>query len=305
MKKIFFILITLFLPQLLRSQNLAQDPSVNIKDSTINVFDTTRPVFDSIPQSAFDSIPPQIIDTAQPVLKYSGELYPNIAGKSIMTPTAWGSYGKPYIFVFIGGAVPQVYSHKADLIASAGFEVGNAQKAVSFVGIVDINEVSMVSNFSYDGILSCNVGKASCISIGALHLFADPVRTDTKPSYYFAFSHAVQSIPSLTEGYSRLNYTIGMGTGRFVLKSKLDVETGKGTYGTAIFANVSYEVIKNVNVAVEWTGLNLCISAAWRPLSNLPAIGIGVTDLTRYSGDKAGFVFSIGHAFLLPSKNKQ
>ena len=233
------------------------------------------------------------------------ELYPNIAGKSIMTPTAWGSYGQKYVFVAIGGADPQVYANRADLIAAAGIGAGNALKAVSFVGDVEMNDVSKWRNFSLSFSVSRIIGTATSISAGAMHLFADQIITDTKPSYYIALSHSVQSIPSFTFGYSKLDYTIGIGSGRFYLKSKKDVQYKRGRYGTAVFANVSYEVLKNVNLGVEWTGLNLCVSTSWRPAYNLPSIEIGVTDLTRYSGNRPGFVFSIAHAFLFPSKNQQ
>ncbi|HEY9195255.1 MAG TPA: hypothetical protein VIM77_03295, partial [Mucilaginibacter sp.] len=60
------------------------------------------------------------------------ELYPSDAPSSLLTPSGFGGYGT-YIFGGVGGAYPEVYrSNKADLIASAGFCVGDPVSAVNF-----------------------------------------------------------------------------------------------------------------------------------------------------------------------------
>src|SRR6202042_1816846 len=100
------------------------------------------------------------------------------------------------------------------------------------------------------------------ISVGGLQLFATKSLSDAPgQTFYFAFSHAVQSLPSLTPGCSRLTYTIGIGDGRFYLKSPDDVKAGRGKNGTGLFGSVSYEVIQHVNLIAEWSGMNLGLSA--------------------------------------------
>jgi hypothetical protein len=100
-----------------------------------------------------------------------------------------------------------------------------------------------------------------------------------------------------------LNYSIGIGTGRFYQKSDIDVLYGRGSHGTALFGNISYEVLPFVNVGAEWTGVNLATTVSWRPSYRLPAFCIGVADLTRFSGDKPRLIAGISYAILLPKRS--
>ncbi len=233
-------------------------------------------------------------------LKDKYELFPNASGKAMMTPTGWGGY-RPFVFGFLAGTFPQAYTTKSDMVAGAGLGVGNSYKAVSVVGIFNILNVSEGSTYSGSLIVSRHISKGTSMSVGGLNLLASD-RSDADASFYLAVSHASQSIASKTPGYSALSYTVGVGNGRFYDKSPQDIATGKGEHGTAVFANISYEVVKGLNIIGEWSGLNLGFALGFRPSLKLPAINIGVADLTRNSGDKARFIVSIGHAFLL-SKN--
>ncbi len=218
-----------------------------------------------------------------------------------MTPTAWGS-SRSFVFASVGGSFPQSYINRSDLIAALGVGVGNAYKTVGLVGNLNINDVSNFSNYSANFLVTKYIHKGSSISAGALHVFANKQITDGGPSYYIVFSHAVQNFRSKVFYYSRLTYSIGAGTGRFLDKSPKDIASGKGKYGSAVFGNVSFEAIKNLNFNLEWTGLNLCIGTSWRPSYKFPALGIGVADITRFSGDKPRFICQLGYAFVFNNK---
>jgi len=229
---------------------------------------------------------------------YSGMLYPNPSSKSITTPTAWGG-ARSYVFGFIGGDFPQPYRDKPDLVAAAGIGLGNAYKTIGITGICNLNDVHRFRNFTASFIASKCFGKGNSLSVGGLNLFMNTKQSDGTSSYYFVYSHAVQTLQSFTPGYSRLCYSIGVGTGRFLQQSPKDIAVGKSHNGTAVFGNMSYEVFKNFNVNGEWNGLNLGFGAAWRPGFKFPALAIGVTDLTRFSNRKPSFVIGIGQAFTL------
>ncbi len=234
------------------------------------------------------------------ILKIKREHYPNPAGKGMMTPTAWGST-RPFIFGFFGGTFPQVYTTKPDMVAAGGIGFGNSYKAISVVAIFNVFDVSKASIYGGDLIVSRDIGMGTTMSVGALNLVHSN-KDDGGSSYYFCISHASQTIKSKTPGFSGLSYTIGAGTGRFYDKSYKDSLTGKGEHGTAVFANLSYEFIKGVNIIAEWSGLNLGFALGIRPSFKFPAINIGVTDLTRNSGDKPRLLLSLGQAFLLSKK---
>jgi hypothetical protein len=219
------------------------------------------------------------------------KMAPLVLGSNFMTPSGWGSTGT-YAFGAISGTPYQTYAstqrQNADLFGQVGFGMGDAQKFVSVVGIVNVNDVSKFNNFSYSFIASRQLGKFSSISAGALHLFADPNKTDAGESYYVAFSQAIKK--------TKFSYTVGIGTGRFYDNNEIDKEEGKAAHGTAVFANLSYNILKNVAVSTEWTGRNIAFSSTLMIKPNLPVLAIGVTDITRLSGDHPTFFASIGKA---------
>ena len=228
-------------------------------------------------------------------------LFPNFSGKALMTPTAFVSR-RTFVYAFIGGTYPQVYTHSPDAIGGVGIGFGNALKFISIVSGINVNDVSKLNNISFSLKISRYLSKGTSVSLGGVHLFRNSAKSDFGESYFVVVSHAVQSIPSNAKGYSRLFYSIGAGNGRFFLKSQSDQLNGRGSYGSIVFGNLSYEVIRNLNVNLEWDGLNLDFSAGWRPLPNLPSIMVGVADITRFSGDKLRLIGCIGYA--IPVFNK-
>lgn len=234
----------------------------------------------------------------------SQTMLPNNSVASIMTPSGWGSYGT-FIFGVLGGIYPAGYTDKADLIGSAGITFGNPSKFVNVSASVNVTRVSELKDFSYNLVLSKEIFKSSSISVGALQMFADASISDAPyHTYYVAFSHAVQTVRSKRPGFAALGYTIGFGTGRFLYKSPYDIDRGKGKYGTGIFASVSYEVFKQVNINAEWSGLNLGFSTGFRPIKNSNlTIGLGVYNLTKYTGDKPGFIATLGLPISLERRN--
>lgn len=230
-------------------------------------------------------------------------LLPNNAVQSVMTPSGWGGGNTTYIYAVVGGVYPAEYSDpkKGDLIAAAGISFGDPKKYVNVSAGINIGRVDDLRDLSGNIILSRQVWKASSISVGGLQLFASSSVSDAPdPTFYVAFSHAVQGITSKEGGRSALGYTIGFGTGRFLYKSPLDIASGKGKYGTGVFANISYEILRNVNINAEWSGLNLGFSSGFRPLNRLPlTFGFGVYNLTKNSGDRVSFIGSLAYPFVL------
>jgi hypothetical protein len=254
-------------------------------------------------QNTFEAELMKKIDSLSITLE-NWELFPNDAPQGVTIPSGWGGYGT-YLFGFIGASYPEVYhTNEGDLIASAGFCVGNPVKAVNFAASLNIENVSEFQSYSGNFILSRKIFKGSSISIGGLQLFTNKKSDAPIPTFYIAFSHSIQTMPSKTPGCSKLTYTIGIGNGRFVLKSPKDVGAGKGKYGTAVFGGISYELFRRVNLNAEWTGMNLAMSLGLRPFKKISlSFGIGATDLTRYTSDKPSAVFFVGYPLSLNRKN--
>lgn len=225
-------------------------------------------------------------------------LLPNNSVQSIMTPTGWGGGNSTYVFAVIGGVFPAMYvdPKKGDLVAALGISGGNPKKYINASVSVNITRVSELRDLSLNVILSRQLFKGSSISVGGLQLLASPTISDAPDgTYYIAFSHAAQGVRSRTAGYSGLSYTLGYGVGRFLYKSPYDILNGKGKYGTGFFANLSYEVLRQINLNAEWSGMNLGFSSGVRPLKRSAlTFGFGVYNLTKYSGDRVQYIGSLG-----------
>jgi len=253
-------------------------------------------------QNAFETALSKKMDSLLSAVDTKGKhlvLFPNDALGSIMTPSGFGGYGTA-VFGGVAGIYPQVYTHHPDFIASGGICVGDPLKSINFAAIINVLNVNKFNDLSYSFILSKAIFKGSSISAGGLQLFPNLRQTDfPNATFYIAYSHAVQTIPSKITGESKLTYTIGVGNGRFLLKSDEDFITGKGKYGTGVFGSVSYEIFKHINLNAEWTGQNLALSTGLRPAKIPISFGVGVTNLTAYSSDKAGVIFSMGYPLSL------
>ncbi|MET0391915.1 MAG: hypothetical protein ABW019_02190 [Chitinophagaceae bacterium] len=239
-----------------------------------------------------------IIDTTIKWRSSSPDMPPNTLGKAMMTPVAWGTSRGGVVFVGIGASFPQVFTSKSDMIAVAGLSIGNPNKIVGGSVMLNVNDVSQFNTFSCNIILNKHLSNAGAISAGGIHLFRSGL-SDAGASWYIVYSHAIQSVFSRLPGASALHYSIGVGSGRFRDKSPADKALGR-SQGTAVFANLSYELLKWMNVNAEWSGTNLHAGVSIRPARRLPAISMGIADITNSSGDRRRFVVSMGYSFYLP-----
>lgn len=263
----------------------------------------TRPAsaqntFEDAIKQKFDSLAHQQ-NTTIPVIGMA--IGPNDAATGMMVPPGWGGSGTS-LFGGLGGTYPEEYrNNKPDLIASAGFCTGDPRKYVNVAAGLNMTDVHRFRDFSANFIVSREISTGNSISAGALQVFATAKQSDApSATFYVAYSHAVQWLPSQTPGCSALSYTIGIGNGRFLYKSPVDIATGKGKYGTAVFGGVSYEIIKHTNVCAEWDGQNLGASVTTRPFVKTPfSIGLGAANLTRYTGNRTSMIFSVGYPLSL------
>jgi len=224
-------------------------------------------------------------------------IWPNRAAKSLTTPSGWGaSWG--VIFVGAGITDPAAYSTEPDVAISFGMGLGNPVTNLGIQLSPTIWDVSKFDNFS----LSCKVhrylGKATSLAIGGENLFADKKKTDTGESYYIVISHAFQNVHSHNPDVSALHASFGIGSGRFDEKSPLDIQSGKGRYGTYVFGSLAYEIFPSANIVIDWNGLNLSAGVALSPFQKIPVgMTLGVADITNYSGDRLRFIASVGYAY--------
>ena len=223
-------------------------------------------------------------------------LRPNSAGKTLMTPSGWGAWGNT-IFLGVGGTSPQVYSTEFDGAISLGAGLGHPVKNAGLQLGATIQDVSGMDNLSYGIKAHKYLCRGISMAIGVEQLFG-PKESTPDESFYIVVSRASQQHPSAIPRISKLHMNIGLGSGRFGNKSPRDIEEGKDEHGTYLFGGLAYEVYKNTNLILEWSGINLHAGVSIIPFEDIPiGITVGAADLTDNSGSGARFIFSVGSPY--------
>ena len=234
--------------------------------------------------------------------------YPNLHGKSLTTPVAWGN---AYGTIFMGAAYtdPGLYTPNSDGALAIGLGVGDPFDNIGIQTILIAQDISDFGDrFALNAQAFRSVGNGAAIGVGVenINIVDDnPDRpADSDESYYLVFSQGVggDAFVNYDTNRSKLHYSVGVGSGRFGEKSEKDVFEGKGKDGTYVFCNVSYELFDAFNVIADWNGVNLNagISRNFLISDSVPfVITLGAADLTDNSGDGVRFIASVGTGFRL------
>jgi hypothetical protein len=217
---------------------------------------------------------------------------PNLYGKSITTPVAWGASNN-VLFMGVGGTNPAPYATVPDGAAVIGFGLGDPRKNVALQLSLTQLDISQWQRYSMSFHLHHRLDNASAVAVGINNIYLSP-GGDGLTSVYAVYSKALPGNP-------KLHFSLGAGNGKFAEKSPDDIMTGKGAHGTYVFGNVACEVAGAFNVIADWNGLNLNAGVAKTiRIANIPIAGvIGAADLTGNSGDGVRLVFAVGTAFKL------
>ena len=237
---------------------------------------------------------PKVASASTPVT-YS----PNMYGKSLTTPIAWGAYGN-VAFIGVGGTVPSPYASAADGAAVIGAGFGDPKKNVGAQITLVSLDLSGWGRYSAGLQLSRNLCNANAVSVGVENVMLTN-GSDADKSFYAVYSQGVQNdmFVDRSSGFSKLHYSIGVGNGRFGDKSPDDIAAGKGKHGTYVFGNVAYDIADTFNLIVDWNGLNLNTGVSktvWLGKYPVAAV-IGAADLTRNSGDRVRMIMAVGTGF--------
>jgi hypothetical protein len=231
-------------------------------------------------------------------------VYPNMHGKSLTTPVAWGN---AYGTVYAGAALttPAPYTDDTETAAALGVGIGNPYKNLGIQATLIALDPGKLDDFTLNVHAFRNLGNASAIGAGVENIdLCNSKRWDIEESYYVVFSHSVggDAFVDTETNSSRLHFSIGAGNGRFGNKSDRDIAEGKGEHGTYVFGNVAYEVFNAFNVIADWNGVNLNtgISKNFFVGNKVPVvITLGAADLTDNSGDGVRLIAGIGTGFML------
>ena len=132
-------------------------------------------------------------DVQRPALVSTLGITPNSYGKSLTTPSAWGSaYGS--IFAGVGFDSRASYLHGpaftngvGDGSACVGLGIGNPVELVGLQSVLIVNDLSSFGLYGFAFQLHRNLGSANAIAVGAQNIMLS-TGTDSVPSYYIVYS---------------------------------------------------------------------------------------------------------------------
>ncbi|NEP63388.1 MAG: hypothetical protein F6K31_41895, partial [Symploca sp. SIO2G7] len=112
-------------------------------------------------------------------------------------------------------------------------------------------------------------------------------------SIYGSVSHIVRTRDRITQPFSRVALTAGVGSGRF--RSEEDVFNDRDTIG--VFGSMAVRVAEPVSAIVEWTGQDLALGLSITPFKDLPIVLLPAVRDVAGAGDGGRFVMGAGFSF--------
>ncbi|MEH2434731.1 MAG: S-layer homology domain-containing protein [Nostoc sp.] len=218
----------------------------------------------------------------------------NVPGSSVSSPTAFGAeFGD----VFVGGSYQTRarFTNIDDGGVVLGFGLGEQQTVGLEVAVSSFSTlregffknggVSFKLHHLFPNNLAIAFGVENAVTFGS---------PDGGSSVYGVVSKTFQLKNDLTEPFSALTVSLGLGGGRF--RSEYDVQ--KGIDSVNVFGSVALRVAQPISLIADWTGQDLTIGTSIAPFRNIPfVITPAVSDITGNAGDGARFILGFGFGY--------
>ena len=125
--------------------------------------------------------------------------------------------------------------------------------------------------------------------------FATTGFVDFEDSIYGSVSHLIRTRENITEPFSRVALTAGVGNGRFRTEDAVFDDRDE----INVFGSMAVRVAEPVSAIVEWTGQDLAAGLSITPFRDIPIVLLpAVRDITG-GGDGGRFVMGAGVSFQL------
>ena len=123
--------------------------------------------------------------------------------------------------------------------------------------------------------------------------FATTGFVDFEDSIYGSVSHLIRTRESITQPFSRVALTAGVGNGRF--RTEDDVFDDRDSVG--VFGSMAVRVAEPVSAIVEWTGQDLAAGLSITPFRDVPIVLLPAVRDIAGAGDGGRFVMGAGFSF--------
>lgn len=222
---------------------------------------------------------------------------------TIANPNGYGADGRT-LFVSASYQRRTRFTKTNDGELGLGIGVGNAVKSVGIELAYTLNTFGTSQDFG-SGAFSIKVHRRIsedfAVAAGwnqfASILINPKVPFDyPKNSYYVVATKVFKTRPYISQPFSRVAVTLGVGSGQFLPFDKIQaaVARDEAPTGLGIFGSLSFRVLRPVSAIVEWTGQDLGVGLSIVPFKNIPLVMTpAIRDITG-AGDGARFIMGAG-----------
>lgn len=234
---------------------------------------------------------PQVLPLLSPTATAPIPLSPSI---TMIIPSAYGASQGEFA-AGLGVQMPARFTNRSDGVYGFKLGLGDSETSVGLevgLALVDLDEP-----WRGDGSFSVKVHRTLnphfnlAVGVQSLAPFGN---LDSAASVYAVATQRLDLHPDLTQPFSQLHLTLGVGNGQF--RSEAAVQENRPTVG--IFGAAALRLTPHSSAIAEWTGQDLSLGASWVPFVNLPFVMVvGLSDLTGSAGDRARLIFSASYNF--------
>lgn len=250
------------------------------------------PLQEPTPEEA-DGIIDELFPAGEPTEDSNG--YSSSPAITISNPSGFGADNRT-AFIGVGYQERTRFGNKQDGAAVIGVGLGDARDnvgvqlsytAASFGGSRDFGD----GGFNVK--LHKRLADDWSVALGWEGFITTADVVDFEDSVYGSVSHIIRTRESITEPFSRVALTAGVGSGRF--RTEDDVFDDRDSIG--VFGSMAVRVAEPVSAIVEWTGQDLAVGMSITPFRDVPLVLLpAVRDITG-AGDGGRFVLGAGFSF--------
>ncbi|MBE9127563.1 MULTISPECIES: hypothetical protein [unclassified Coleofasciculus] len=214
---------------------------------------------------------------------------------SIVIPTAFGADNNTG---FISATYQERtrYSNVDDGALGIGIGLGDAEKAVGVELSYAIASFGSNRDFGSGGFnvkVHRRLPSDWAVAAGWNGFLNVGDDNDFEHSLYGAVSKIFRTREDITQPFSRVAVTAGVGNGQFRTEDAVDNDNGT----INVFGNIAVRVAEPVSLIAEWSGQDLGVGVSIAPFKNIPlVITPAVRDIAG-AGDGPRFVLGTGFAF--------
>ncbi|MEM6253242.1 MAG: hypothetical protein AAF821_09990 [Cyanobacteria bacterium P01_D01_bin.156] len=245
------------------------------------------------PDEATEQLLDELFQAGETIRENSG--YSSSPSVTISNPSGFGADNRT-AFIGVGYQERTRFANKDDGGLVVGVGLGDARDNVGVQLSYTVASFGGSRDFGAGGFnakLHKRLAEDWSVALGWEGFITTADVVDFEDSIYGSVSHIIRTRDSITQPFSRVALTAGVGNGRF--RTEDDVFDDRDSIG--VFGSVAVRVDEPVSAIVEWTGQDLAVGLSITPFKDVPLVILPAVRDIAGAGDGGRFVMGAGFSF--------